>query len=306
MAEFEEKGAIRPLPRTRREKAIADLAGRQHGVVARSQLRALGLSDAAIKRRVTQRRIFRLFPATYALGRPDVPFEGRWMAAVLSAGPGALLSHRSAACLWDLIRADGRNTDVTAPGRRRLSVRGVRLHQPVSIPPRHRSTCRGIPVTEVHRTLLDLAADPGEPHLPRAFDQAERLELLDMRELHRVVDQNRGRRGIRTLRAVVSGATDPPDVRSELEARFLDLCRRFHLPLPAMNCVVAGHVVDAHWPGTRLVVELDGFAWHWTRRAFERDRRRDSDLLRAGFEVLRITARRLEEEGDRDRCPAYT
>jgi hypothetical protein len=273
-----------------------ELAKRQHGVVSRAQLRDFGLSDDAVDRLVSNSRLFRLHPATFAVGRPDVRIEGRWMAAVLAMGPDAVLSHRSAACLWDLIRADGRDTDVTVPGRRRVAVPGIRLHQPLSIQPQDRSTCRGIPVTGLHRTLLDIAGDPGEPHLSRAIDQAERLQLLDMRELRRLVEENRGRRGICSLRAVVSSATDPPDTRSELELRFIDLCRRFHLPLPATNCVAAGHIVDALWPESRLVVELDGFAWHSDRSAFERDRKRDADLLLADYEVLRITARRLREE----------
>ena len=149
---------------------MVELARRQHGVVAHSQLRALGLSRYAVKRRLVQGRLFRLHPATYAVGRPDLRIEGRWMAAVLSAGPDALLSHRSAACLWDLIRSDGRCIDVTAPGRRRTAVPGIRLHQPLSLPAEQRSEHLGIPLTSIARTLLDLAGDPGEPTLSSAFD----------------------------------------------------------------------------------------------------------------------------------------
>jgi very-short-patch-repair endonuclease len=129
----------------------------------------------------------------------------------------------------------------------------------------------------------------------QAFDQAEHLGLLDLTAVEALLARAKRSKGIGVLRALVRECTEPPDTRSELEEKFVELCREHNLPLPAMNCVVASHTVDALWPRQRLVVELDGFAFHRSREAFESDRARDADLQLAGS-VIRVTARRLERE----------
>lgn len=154
----------------------------------------------------------------------------------------------------------------------------------------------GIPVTTVARTLLDLAEVVDMRRLERAFEEAERLRLLDLRVIERTCERNAGRRGLKPLRALLSDAQPVVDTRSELERRFLTFCRGAQLPPPAVNVIVAGFEVDALWPDRRLVVELDGYAFHRTRAAFERDRARDAALQLAGYRVLRLTARRLGEE----------
>jgi very-short-patch-repair endonuclease len=218
------------------------------------------------------------------------------MAAVLACGPDASLSHRSAAALWGIAPAAGSLIDVST-GRRGLAVKpGIALHHVRYLPAGYCTKRHGIPVTSVGRTLLDLAEVLDPTRLGRSFEEAERLQLLDLRPLQEMLRRSRGRRGLGTMRRLVAAQAGPPDTRSELERRFLDLCRDAELPQPQINQRVLGFEVDAYWPSAKLVVELDGFAFHRTRAAFERDRARDAALQLAGFRVLRITHNRLLDE----------
>jgi hypothetical protein len=166
--------------------------------------------------------------------------------------------------------------DVTASGRSRHGQQGIAFHRVRALHPADRTIKDGIPVTTVARTLLDLAEVVPYRRLERAFEAAERLELLDLSVLHAVFQRNVGRRGLKPLKALLAEHQGPaPVTRSELERRFIDLCRESDLPVPALNRIVSGLEVDAIWPEQKLVVELDGYAFHNTRRAFERDRARD-------------------------------
>jgi hypothetical protein len=145
--------------------------------------------------------------------------------------------------------------------------------------------------------LLDLAEVLSPPRLVRVIEEAERLRLFDRHAIDRLVERSHGRKGLRRLIPLL-GAVDeaPPPTRSELERRFLALCKHEHLPPPEVNVWLAGFEVDALWREQRLVVELDGFAFHGARLAFERDRMRDAAIQLAGYRVLRVTHRRLEAE----------
>jgi hypothetical protein len=275
---------------------IATLAGRQHGVVARQQLEALGFTVTAIKHRVACGRLHPLHRGVYAVGHASLAPRGWQLAAVLACGAGAMLSHRSAAALWGLLPTARRLVDVSS-GRSRRGARGIALHRVRRLDPADRAEHDGIPVTSVARTLLDLAEVVPPRLLERAFEEAERLSLLDRTAIVATCDRGVGRRGVTALRALVTAHRPPAAlVRSELERRFVELCRDADLPFPAMNVVVAGLEVDAVWPDQRLVVELDGHAFHRTAAAFERDRERDATLALAGFRVVRITYRRLHSE----------
>jgi hypothetical protein len=185
---------------------------------------------------------------------------------------------------------------VTAP-RSKHGARMVVLHRVRRLDPVDVTVLEGIPVTTVARTLLDLAEVVSIRQLEHAYEDAERLRILDVRAVHDVLRRGHGRRGLRPLTAVVTRITGPPEpTRSELERRFLDLCREFAIPPPIVNALLHGFEVDALWPDQRLVVELDGRAFHVTRAAFERDRRRDTELQLAGYRVIRVTERRLAEE----------
>jgi very-short-patch-repair endonuclease len=213
------------------------------------------------------------------------------MAAVLACGPGALLSHRSAGALLELLPTSRSSIDVTATQHRR-GAPGLVVHRTARIDRRDRSEREGIPVTSVMRTLVDLADVVSLDRLRRAIEQAEHRRWFDLRALPDL----RGRRGRGRLRELLTTYLQPEATRSELERLFLELCRRARLPMPSTNVVVAGLLIDAVWPAQRLVVELDGYTDHGKRTAFEEDRRRDAALQLAGYRVLRFTYRRLVEE----------
>ena len=217
------------------------------------------------------------------------------MAAVLACGTDALLSHGSAAALWDLLPVAAKRIDVTAPGNRRLR-RDISVHRTGQLHRDDRTQRDGIPVTTVARTLLDLAEVVRPRQLERAVDQAERLELFDLRAIEALRERSHGRHGLAALEAVLSEYGGPAPTRSELERRFVNLCRKANLPPPAINSFIAGFEVDAAWHDERVAVELDSYGFHRTRQAFERDRARDGVLQLEGYRVLRLTHRRLEKE----------
>jgi hypothetical protein len=293
--EGKDRGRLDQEPRrhrAEREQAIAALATRQHGVISSRQLLATGLGSSAIERRLEVGRLHRLFRGVYALGHTKLSLRSRWMAAVLACGPDAVLSHQSAAALWGLLRARGPQIEVSAQYARGRP--GIAVHQGRMDRADH--TVRdGIPVTTVARTLFDLA-ESDEQRLKRAFEEADRQRLLVMRELDDVCTRHPGRRALLPIRRMIAAAREPVRVRSRLEERFAGFCHAQGLPPPVTNALVLGYEVDALWPSERLIVELDGFAFHRHREAFERDRARDARLQAGGYRVVRLTHRRLADE----------
>lgn len=277
-----------------RDRALGRLAARQHGVVALSQLRELGLSASAVRSRVAAGRLHPLHRGVYAVGHPLVTMEGRWLAAVLACGPGAVLSHRSAAALWGLRPTARATIDVTAPRRAGRKRDGIAVHSDATLAPADCGSARTIPCTTPARTLLDLAATVDRQALERACDRAEVLRLMDIRAVHELLVRAPGRCGAPLLRSVLGEQDRHPELtRSELEERFLALCRHAGLPRPEVNVRVEvaseGVEVDFVWRTRGLIVETDGHATHGTRRAFERDRERDRHLMLAGWRVVRFT-----------------
>jgi hypothetical protein len=222
------------------------------------------------------------------------------MAAVLACGAGAVLSHRSAAALWGLLRVATDRVDVATPLTQRRSRAGIAVHQTRTLLPRDLTASAGIPCTSVARTLLDLAETVPHRQLERALGQAEVLGLFDIRAIEDVLDRANGRRATGWLRNTIAAADEPALTASELEERFLALCRRAGIPHPAVNAWVATNEehlkVDFLWRAERLVIETDGYAFHGNRRAFERDRRRDQLLKLAGFETVRFTWQQLADD----------
>jgi very-short-patch-repair endonuclease len=276
---------------------IAELAGRQHGVVARWQLEDAGVSRRSIEHRLHCRRLHSLHRGVYAVGHRVVSQRGRWMAAVLAAGRGAVLSHRSAAALWRMRPHSGGRIDVSAAHN--LARRpGLQPHR-LPLPSDEVTIHDGIPVTTVPRTLLDLAAVIDKRALAKALEQAEILRLTDPLSPATVLERHPRRRGAAKLRAALN--TPPlPQTRSELEHIFLEALAKARLPRPETNALVgtatARYEVDCLWREQRLIVELDGRSTHDTAAAFERDRARDRDLSARGFRVVRITSRQLAQE----------
>jgi very-short-patch-repair endonuclease len=275
-----------------RDRRVAQLASDQHGVVTKAQLRGFGLADRAIEARAAAGRLHRIHRGVYAVGHPLLTTEGRWMAAVLACGRGAVLSHRSAAALWDLRRSERARIDVTSPTNAGRTRQGVDAHRARTLPPDERALVRGIPCTSVARTLVDLAEVVNVRALERACNQAEVLWLLETRALEATLARAHGRHGAALLgRILAAGSRAETPTRSELERRFLALCHAARLPRPQVNLWIADAAVevDFAWAAQRLVAETDGRAYHATRRAFEEDRRRDQRLALAGYRVVRFT-----------------
>jgi hypothetical protein len=257
------------------------VAARQHGVVSRRQLHECGLTDRAIATWLRAGRLHRVHRGVYALGHAALSQEGRWMAAVLACGRAAVLSHRSAAHLWGLLARSPSLADVTTP-RPGGRVEGVRRHRTRRLEEHDVTEHYAIPVTTVERTLVDLADVAPDRVVRRALHQAEIAYGVTRSPIN-------GRRGANRL-------SQPPDrTRSVLEREFGRLCETHGIARPENNASVAGLEVDFVWRAQRVVVELDGWAFHRTRHAFERDRERDQALAREGFAVLRFTHRQVTE-----------
>jgi very-short-patch-repair endonuclease len=216
------------------------------------------------------------------------------MAAVLACGGAAVLSHRSAAVLWGLLRAWYGPPEVTVTDGRSRGRPDLRVYRTRWLDPRETRRREGVPVTAPARTLLDLATVISERDLARAVEEAQVLRLVTPRQLANVV--GRGRPGSAALRAVLNLQHEPSLTRSEAEVAFLHLVRDAGLPAPETNVEVLGHEVDFLWRGRKLIVEVDGFAYHSSRQAFERDRRRDARLQAAGFRVMRFTYLQIVNE----------
>jgi predicted transcriptional regulator of viral defense system len=277
------------------DEALAELAGRQHGVVSVAQLRELGFSKYSVRRRVERKRLLPLHPGVYAVGHLGLTVDSRRMAAVLACGRGALLSHRAAGALQALLPSSPR-FDVTVPGGGRARA-GIVVHRSRCIDQEDRAAVRGIPVTSVARTIVDLAEVLDHERLANAVKEAEIRRVFDLGAIERVLARVAGRAGRHRLAQVLAAyRPDPHFTRSGAERRFVELCERHGLPAPAMNTWVAAHEVDAYWADVRVVVELDGLEAHGTRAAFQQDRARDRALAAAGVGVVRVTWLDLQDE----------
>lgn len=286
--------------RFERERQIGALAERQHGVVARRQLAALGLGRGAIDARVHIGHLRVLHRGVYAIGHGPLSLQGRWLAAVLACDDQAVLSHRSAAYLWGLAGRPRRGqVDVTSPQGSRGPA-GIRLHRS-KLTSDERVVEARIPVTTVVRTLLDLAEVLDEDGLRHAFEEADRLKLLRMPALEQVCARAGKRKGLVALRRLIDAGREPVFTRSPLENRFAEFHREHlaDLPAPLTNISILDHEVDAYWPAHRLVVEMDSWEFHAHRAAFEHDRARDAAMQAAGYRVIRLTHRQLKTEAPR-------
>lgn len=214
----------------------------------------------------------------------------REMAAILACGPEAVVSHRSAAGLWKLLPSPGGSApvDITEPGARRR-VKGIRARRGPALEPDEIAEVHGIPVTAPARTLLDLAGIVRDRELEQALAQADRSGLSDRATLGSLLQRRPGHRGVRRIRDLLDAPTGPALTRSEAEERFLALVKKARLPTPDTNVVVGTYEVDFLWRPQRLVIEVDGYAFHSSRSRFESDRERDADLAARGLQVIRVT-----------------
>jgi very-short-patch-repair endonuclease len=282
----------------RRDERIAAVAGAQRGRVSRRQLLAAGISYSAIERLVARGQLLPRHRGVFAVGHQAPTKLADETAALLAVRDGAALSHHSAAMLWGIAPSgsgDGR-IHVLVPGGSAKRLQGVHVHRTRILAPRDVRIREGLPVTSPARTLFDLAETVTERELERHFDQALVDRLVRLPEVAELLRRFQGRPGCPQLRALLNREGGPTRTRSQAEERFLALIRRAQLPEPEVNVRLHGYEVDFHWRAQRLVVEIDGFQFHSTRRAFEHDRRKDATLRAAGIATMRVTWRQMTEE----------
>lgn len=285
------------LDRRGRDRLAAVLAAHQHGVIARRQLVALGYGRRSIDRAIDHARLHPVHRGVYLVGHRAGGELTPAMAAVLAAGPGAVLSHAGAAALWRIRPAWPAIQHVTIPGRTPSARRDLLVHRGTMPSHADAGVDRGIPVTAPGRTLLDLAPHVDERELRWAIEEARSLRLLTPVDLHGVLGRHPGWRGSGRLRIAVDALFGEPAItRTEAERVLHDIIRRSGVPQPRANVRLRGWSVDAHWPAQAVVVEVDSFAYHASRTAFERDRRKDAALNAAGLRVIRVSWRQLVEE----------
>lgn len=261
-------------------------------MIARRQLEHLGIDRFAIRRRVSRGTLHSLHEGwVYSVGSCPLSTAGRYLAAVMAVGSDARLSHRAGGDLWGLRPCSAR-LEVTVPALNR-QIPGIQVHRSRVLTPQDIAVKDGIPVTSVARTLLDLSAILSPSDLEAALDRAERLRIFDLYAVLEVLDRARGRKGAKALRHAIA-AYRPSSQKSELERRFRALLGTApDIPRPFFNAVVNGesrtHEVDALWEPHRLVVQVDGYEFHRTRRDREHDAASDGDLELVGCRVLRFT-----------------
>jgi very-short-patch-repair endonuclease len=282
-------------------RAVWALAERQHGVVARRQLLAHGLSAGAIHHRIEKGRLHPVHRGVYAVGRPQLTRYGSWMAAVLACGTRAALSHSSASALWAICQVEERDIEISVPGGRFLRRPGIVTHRRATLTAADLTHHQGIPVTTPACTLIDVASRLTPDRLEAAINEADRRDLIDPDALRASLDQLAPRPGVgalgRTLDARTFLLTD-----SELERRFLPVARRAGLRRPLTQQWVNGFKVDFYWPDLGLVVETDGLRYHRTPAQQARDRVRDQAHTAAGLTPLRFTHAQVRYEPEHVRA----
>jgi very-short-patch-repair endonuclease len=288
---------------------IGAVAGRQHGVVSRGQLRRLGVATTQIDHWVRDGRLRQVFRGAYLLEAAPLTERGRISAAVLASEPRAVVSHRSAAFLLGIGERSPRIIDLIAPTKRGTTIDGIRIHD-VSYPAGSELIrAHRIPCTSVARTIIDLAGVYGERQMRDVFARAAAGKVLNLGAIEAVLDGGPRRRGAPCLRRVIEEwrpvveETNYEDVRSLFEAKLLPLIARAKLPMPEVNALVRTaeetFEVDLLWPIERFIVEADSRIHHGTDLAFERDRHRDRELKAIGHDVLRVTWREAEREPEK-------
>jgi predicted transcriptional regulator of viral defense system len=292
----------KPARETGKYGGFLELAMAQHGVIALYQLRELGLTDDAVQKRCATGRLHRIHRGVYSLvPRELLKREGLYMSAVLACGPGAVLSHRSAAHLHGLRNYGYHRIDVTIPKRSQRTHSGVAVHTSTTFTSADVTVVNAIPTTTIARTLFDIGEPLTARQLERAFDQADAMQSLDLNEIRDQLARNPNRRAAKAVKHLLKthyiGSTP---TENEFEDAFLALTRSLKLPDPTPQFYIDpgdGEPpirADFAWPDRKIVVETDGRRTHGTRRAFEADRRRDQRLIAAGWRVIRTTWRQLK------------
>jgi hypothetical protein len=257
-------------------------------VLTHGDLIGLGFSAKAIKHRVRTGRLHPTARGVYAVGRPRLSREGRWSAAVLACGPGAALSHRSAAALWKFGTEHEDYIDVAVTRNSEARIRGIRCHRRPTLPSSAITTRQNIPLTQPVQTFLDLATVTGPKGLERAINEADKHDVIDPDALRKALDDHAGERGVRPLRQILDKHTFRLS-DDELERLFRPLAATAGLPTPLTKVKVNEFEVDFFWPDLGLVVETDGWRYHRTPAAQTRDALRFQAHTAAGLTPLRFS-----------------
>jgi very-short-patch-repair endonuclease len=263
------------------ERRVALLAGRSHGVVTRAELLAAGVTKAEIDGRLRTGSLIAVLRGVYRVGHRAPSLDARYMAAVKACGEGALLSGLAAAHLFGLVRGTAPPPEVSARTERRI--KGVQVRRVRRLGKGDGTVRRGIPVTTVPRTLIDLSSLLSFDELAKAAHEATiRYEITKVGKAPQ------------RLKAILEG--DAPILLSRLERGFRARLRERRFELPITNRPAGAHYVDCRWPGRKLIVELDSYKFHKTRHAWEQDRERERDARRRGDLLRRYTWRDVFEE----------
>lgn len=282
----------------KRSRRAWELAGRQHGVVARRQLLGLGFNAREIEHRVGRGRLHLVMRGVYVVGWPRLTPKRRWMAAVLACGDGAALSHRSAAALWEIGAERQGVVDVSVRRRAELKRPGLRVRGRPSLPAASVTARDGIPVTSPVQTLVDLAAELDPLRVERAVNEADKRDLVDPETLREALDDSAGRPGAPVLRRILDRRTFKLS-DSDLEILFRPIAVAAGLPPALTKEVVNGFEVDFYWPELGLVAETDGLRYHRTPSTQARDAKRDRAHVLAGMTPLRFTHYEIKHEPTR-------
>lgn len=269
---------------TTTDRFIARLAARGHGVVARAELLDAGVSEKEIRTRLVRGTLIRVHPGVYRVGHAAPNAHATYAAAVKACGSGAVLSGFPAAWLWSIIRSAPPAPEVTAPTKHHIPGIATRRHR---LTPADRTTRHAIPVTTLPRTVVDLAGRLDSPALARAVHEASVRHRLRPEHVETVLDLHPNLPGAGALRRVLRG--DERLLLSKLEAAFIALLEAEGLPLPITNRPEGGRYLDCTWPDREVVVELDSYAFHSSRHAWEADRQRERLVRAKGFEFRRYT-----------------
>lgn len=276
------------------------LAGKQHGLLTRKELLALGFSSKAIQHRIAKGRLHPLGWGVYAVGWPQLTPQRRWTAAILSCGEGAVLSHRSAAAMWGIGKERPGRIDISV--RRRCQYRrpGMHVRSRPRLPKADIAMLNGIPVTSPARTLLDMATELDDRALERSVNEADKRDLIDPETLRTVLEGHVGEPGVRRLRKLLDRHTFRLS-DAELEVLFRPIAKKAGLPLPLTKQIVNGFEVDFYWPELGLVVETDGLRYHRTPATQAGDSLRDQTHVAAGLLSLRFAHYQVRYEPARVR-----
>ena len=274
------------------EQELDRIGSASHGVVTRAQLLSAGVSRQEIASRLQRGGLIRLHRGVYRVGHRAPSTEATYLAAVLSAGEGALLSGRAAAHLLGILKGTAPPAEVIARTERRIA--GVRTRRSRGLEAGDATIVRSIPVTTVPRTLVDIAADLPLDALARACHEAGVRYRTTPRDVEAVLARRPTNPGARKLRHIIDG--DAHVTLSKLEAHFLELLRNEGLPLPVTNREASGRRVDCRWPEHRLTVELDGYRFHNSRHSWEQDRHREREARARGDDFRRYTWGDVEED----------